>query len=86
VTSDSLLAGPHFNLRGAGHFQIAVGAAFACIARYSSFFVDRHDPLFATFILQGIIAMLKSYPTLSDPGLFTAMHALFPELVPGTHH
>jgi len=46
----------------------------------------QHDPLFATFILQGIIAMLKSYPTLSDPGLFTAMHALFPELVPELHH
>lgn len=46
--------------------------------------MNRHDPLFATFILQGIIAMLKSYPTLSDPGLFTAMHTLFPELVPGT--
>lgn len=27
--------------------------------------------------------MFKSYPTLSDPGLFTAMYALFPEIVPG---
>ena len=42
----------------------------------------RHDPLFATFILEGIIATFKSYPTLSDPGLFTAMYALFPELLP----
>ncbi len=44
----------------------------------------RHDPLFATFILEGIIATFKSYPTLSDPGLFTAMYALFPELLPRT--
>jgi hypothetical protein len=48
--------------------------------------MNRHDPLFATFILQGIIAMLKSYPTLSDSGLFTAMLALFPELGPGAYY
>ncbi|KAF8320711.1 cell division cycle protein 91 [Clavulina sp. PMI_390] len=45
-----------------------------------------YDPFFAIWILQGIIAMLKSYPTLSDPGLFTAMYTLFPELVPHLSH
>ncbi|KAF8342333.1 GPI transamidase subunit PIG-U [Cantharellus anzutake] len=45
-----------------------------------------HDPLFATFILEGIIATFKSYPTLSDPGLFTAMYTLFPELLPQLRH
>ncbi|KAF9518659.1 hypothetical protein BS47DRAFT_1370976 [Hydnum rufescens UP504] len=46
----------------------------------------RHDPLFASFILQGIISTFKSYPTLADPGLFTAMFAIFPEIVLHLRH
>jgi phosphatidylinositol glycan class U len=39
----------------------------------------RHDPLYATFLLQGIIATFKPYPTLSDPGLFVSTISIFPE-------
>ncbi|KAF8491028.1 GPI transamidase subunit PIG-U [Gautieria morchelliformis] len=42
----------------------------------------QHDPLFATFLLQGIFAIFKSYPTLSDPGLFLSMLSIFPEIYP----
>ncbi|KDQ10047.1 hypothetical protein BOTBODRAFT_116364 [Botryobasidium botryosum FD-172 SS1] len=45
-----------------------------------------HDPLYAAFLLQGIIATCKSYPTLSDPGLFTSMLTIFPEIVPHLRH
>lgn len=45
-------------------------------------FASRHDPLFATFILTGVFAIFKAYPTLSDPGLFFTMIALFPEIFP----
>jgi GPI-anchor transamidase subunit U len=30
----------------------------------------------------GVLGMFKSYPTLSDPGLFLSMIALFPEIYP----
>ncbi|KAI0030944.1 GPI transamidase subunit PIG-U [Vararia minispora EC-137] len=39
----------------------------------------QHDPLYATFILVGLIAMFKPYPTLADAGLFLTMFTLFPE-------
>ncbi|KAI0048289.1 PIG-U-domain-containing protein [Auriscalpium vulgare] len=42
----------------------------------------QHDPLYATFLLLGIIAIFKPYPTLSDPGLFLSLIALFPETYP----
>lgn len=42
----------------------------------------QHDPLYAAFILTGILAMFKAYPTLSDPGLFLTMIAIFPETFP----
>lgn len=42
----------------------------------------RHDPLYATFILHGLISIFKAYPTLSDIGLFLTMMALFPETYP----
>lgn len=48
-------------------------------------FSIRHDPLFATFLLQGIFAIFKSYPTLSDPGLFLSMLSIFPEIYPCEH-
>ncbi|KAG8892699.1 hypothetical protein FRB99_002496, partial [Tulasnella sp. 403] len=41
-----------------------------------------HDPLYATFILQGVIATFKPYPTLADPGLFVSMFTIFPEVFP----
>ncbi|KAB5592578.1 Phosphatidylinositol glycan anchor biosynthesis class U protein [Ceratobasidium theobromae] len=39
----------------------------------------KHDPFYAAYILLGIIAMLKSYPTLADAGLFISLMPLFPE-------
>ncbi|TFY80166.1 hypothetical protein EWM64_g3851, partial [Hericium alpestre] len=39
----------------------------------------QHDPLYATFLLLGVLALFKPYPTLADPGLFTSLLALFPE-------
>ncbi|KZT57739.1 PIG-U-domain-containing protein [Calocera cornea HHB12733] len=40
----------------------------------------QHDPLFAFFLLQGIISTFKSYPTLSDAGLYVSLLGLFPEI------
>ncbi len=42
----------------------------------------RHDLLFATFVLSGVLATFKPYLTLSDPGLFVSMISLFPEIYP----
>jgi hypothetical protein len=42
----------------------------------------RHDPLYATFLLLGILGTFKPYPTLSDPGLFLSLISLFPEVHP----
>jgi phosphatidylinositol glycan class U len=42
----------------------------------------RHDPLYAAFVLLGVIGMFKPYPTLADPGLFLSLIALFPETYP----
>lgn len=46
--------------------------------------MDRHDPLYAAFILLGILGTFKPYLTLSDPGLFISMISLFPEIYPCT--
>jgi len=42
----------------------------------------QHDPLYASFLLLGILGTFKPYPTLSDPGLFLSFIALFPETYP----
>ncbi|KAJ8521833.1 hypothetical protein ONZ45_g1512 [Pleurotus djamor] len=42
----------------------------------------QHDPLYAAFLLLGVIGTFKSYLTLSDPGLFLSMISLFPETYP----
>jgi len=39
----------------------------------------QHDLLYAIYILSGVLATFKAYPTLSDPGLFLSMVSLFPE-------
>ncbi|KAF8756934.1 GPI transamidase subunit PIG-U [Rhizoctonia solani] len=39
----------------------------------------RRDPFYAAYLLLGISATLKSYPTLADPGLFISLISLFPE-------
>jgi phosphatidylinositol glycan class U len=44
----------------------------------------RYDPLYATFLLIGVLGIFKAYPTLSDPGLFLSMISLFPETYPCT--
>lgn len=44
--------------------------------------IFRYDPLYATFILLGVLGTFKAYPTLSDPGLFLSSLALFPEVYP----
>ncbi|KAL5485337.1 hypothetical protein ACEPAI_7979 [Sanghuangporus weigelae] len=46
----------------------------------------QHDPLYAIFILQGILAIFKPYPTMADIGLFLSCIALFPELYPHLRH
>ncbi|KAJ2926763.1 hypothetical protein H1R20_g10352, partial [Candolleomyces eurysporus] len=46
----------------------------------------QHDPLFALFILTGVLGIFKAYPTLSDPGLFLSMTAVFPEIFPYLRH
>ena len=38
--------------------------------------------LYAAFLLVGVVAVFKPYPTLSDPGLFISMFSLFPEIYP----
>ena len=42
----------------------------------------RHDPLYAAFLLLGVLGTFKPYPTLSDPGLFLSLISLFPEVYP----
>jgi hypothetical protein len=42
----------------------------------------RHDPLYAAFLLVGILGTFKAYPTLADTGLFLSMIVLFPEVYP----
>ncbi|KAI0000470.1 GPI transamidase subunit PIG-U [Russula vinacea] len=42
----------------------------------------QHDPLYATFLLLGVLGTFKPYPTLSDPGLFLSLISLFPEIYP----
>ncbi|KAI0311993.1 GPI transamidase subunit PIG-U [Amylostereum chailletii] len=42
----------------------------------------QHDPLYAAFLLIGVLAAFKPYITLADPGLFLSMFALFPEIYP----
>ncbi|KAG6820803.1 hypothetical protein H0H93_011097 [Arthromyces matolae] len=46
----------------------------------------RYDPLYAAFLLIGVLGTFKAYPTLSDPGLFLSMIALFPETYPYLRH
>ncbi|KAF9050058.1 cell division cycle protein 91 [Panaeolus papilionaceus] len=46
----------------------------------------QYDPLFATFILLGILGTFKPYATLSDPGLFFSMISIFPELYTYLRH
>jgi phosphatidylinositol glycan class U len=43
----------------------------------------RHQPLFATLILVGVISTWKSYPTLGDLGLWAGLLGCFPEVVKG---
>ncbi|KAJ3899821.1 cell division cycle protein 91 [Lentinula edodes] len=42
----------------------------------------QHDPLYALFLLTGILATFKPYPTLSDQGLFLVMWGIFGEVYP----
>lgn len=46
----------------------------------------RQDPFYATYLLLGIGAMLKSYPTFADAGLFISLMPLFPETFPYLRH
>lgn len=40
----------------------------------------QHDPLYAAFLLIGVLGTFKAYLTLADPGLFLSMMSLFPEV------
>ncbi|KAG6866394.1 hypothetical protein C0991_004678 [Blastosporella zonata] len=44
----------------------------------------QYDPLYAAFLLIGILGTFKAYPSLSDLGLFISMIAVFPETYPCT--
>ncbi|EJD02819.1 PIG-U-domain-containing protein [Fomitiporia mediterranea MF3/22] len=46
----------------------------------------QHDPLYATFLLQGIFAIFKPYPTMADIGLFLSCISLFPEIYQHFRH
>lgn len=46
----------------------------------------QYDPLYAAFLLIGVLGIFKAYPTLSDPGLFLSMIVLFPEIYPYFRH
>ncbi|KAI0769059.1 PIG-U-domain-containing protein [Trametes elegans] len=46
----------------------------------------QHDMLYAAFLLIGVLAVFKPYPTLSDPGLFFSMFSIFPEVYPYLRH
>ncbi|KAG2142007.1 PIG-U-domain-containing protein [Suillus cothurnatus] len=40
----------------------------------------QHDPLYAAFLLIGVLGTFKAYLTLADPGLFLSMISIFPEV------
>lgn len=46
----------------------------------------QYDALYASFVLLGILGTFKAYSTLSDPGLFLSMIAIFPETYPYLRH
>ncbi|EIM81126.1 PIG-U-domain-containing protein [Stereum hirsutum FP-91666 SS1] len=46
----------------------------------------QHDPLFAVFVLLGILGIFKPYPTLADPGLVISLLSLFSEIYPHLRH
>jgi len=46
----------------------------------------QYDPLYAAFLLIGVLGTFKAYSTLSDPGLFLSMIAIFPEVHPYFRH
>ena len=41
----------------------------------------QYDPLYAVFILTGVLGTVKAYPTLSDSGLFFKIVSHFPEVL-----
>ena len=63
--------------RCASSFSKFVPLVHAC-----TYSCTRHDPLYASFLLLGILGTFKPYPTLSDPGLFLSFISLFPETYP----
>ncbi|KAM0750184.1 PIG-U-domain-containing protein [Meredithblackwellia eburnea MCA 4105] len=71
----------HFRMFFVGVFQLQV-------AIYSLPFTIfyRHDPLFAILMLVGVISLCKSYPLLSDFGLWHALLATYSELGLYTSH
>ncbi|KAJ4490878.1 PIG-U-domain-containing protein [Lentinula aciculospora] len=46
----------------------------------------QHDSLYALFLLTGVLATLKPYPTLSDHALFIALWGIFQEIFPYLTH
>lgn len=56
-----------------------VSCSFTTVNQSEFFCPRRYDPLYALFIVLGILGTFKSYTTLSDPGLFLSMFAIFPE-------
>ncbi len=77
---DGLFSASH-HLCGSNLFKVPVRDSFLLIrVRNRTLSTIRYDALYASFIILGILGTFKAYATLSDPGLFLSMIAIFPEL------
>jgi hypothetical protein len=64
-------------------YQVPVSSEYfvSSVLRYDHV-TNRHDSLYAAFLLVGVLGTFKAYLTLADPGLFLSMIVLFPETFP----
>jgi len=61
------------------HFFLVIFSIHLLIYVFPVCIKFQHDPLYATFILLGVLGSFKAYLTLADPGIFLSMISLFPE-------
>ena len=76
-----LILGASHHIYRARLHQISVGR-FHLLTSLGCLTMPRHDALYASFLLLGILGTFKAYLTLADPGLFLSMFAIFPEVYP----
>ncbi|PFH49746.1 hypothetical protein AMATHDRAFT_146847 [Amanita thiersii Skay4041] len=67
-------------------FFLMVFSVHLLIYVFPVFLKFRYDPLYASFILIGILGIFKPYPTLASPGLFISMIVIFPEIYAYLRH